>query len=521
MTDCDQGRTPLPGQPASVVHLLRDAARDYPQRWAIRFEGTRLRYQEYAGLVGALAWHWRPMVAPGERVVLLLQNSLDLAVATYAVHALRAQVVALNPGYGERELQAMLSDAQPCLVVADSSVRVDLERLGLPLPADRIARTGSSGCSFLALLQESRALPEELPGHCDLATLQYTGGTTGVPKGVDILHGHLAANLVQREALLPTRKGQEVMLCPMPLFHVSAVAMGLHLCVYAASELVIQRRFDPAAAVHALVHEGVTLLSAAPAIFHDLLRQPALAQVRAGRLVACYSGAAPLPERTLLEFEQITGCPIYEGYGQSEAGPCLTYNPVQGTRKPGSVGIPVPGCELRIVDAGGAVLPAGAVGEICVRGPQVMAGYRNQPQLTAQTIRHGWLHTGDLARQDSEGYVFIQGRCQEVINVGGFKVYPLEVEQTLRECPSVADCAAFAVEDVRLGQVIHAWVTPAAGHRPDVDGLKAYCASRLAHYKIPRRIGITDQLPRTQVGKLARKELKSVSAVEALAHGRT
>lgn len=507
----------LPDMPESVVHLLRDAARDYPQHWAIQFEGHRINYTQYAGLVGALAQELSAHVAPGDRVALLMQNSLDLAVATFAVHALRAQVVALNPGYGERELQAMLADAQPCYLIADDSVRVDLAGVS-PLPADKTMRTGDTGVHFLRLLATPCALPELLPSHADLASLQYTGGTTGTPKGVDILHRHLAANLVQREAWLPTRRGQEIMLCPMPLFHVSAVAMCLHLCAYAASELVIQRRFDAPAAVQALAHQGITLMSAAPAIFHDLLRQPDIESVRQGRLTACYSGAAPLPARTLLEFEQRTGCPIYEGYGQSEAGPCLTYNPVHRQRKPGSVGLPVPGSVLQLVDGNDVPVAVGTIGEIRVQGPQVMAGYRNRPDLTEAVLRDGWLYTGDLAVMDDEGYVSIQGRRHEAINVGGFKVYPLEVEQTLRECASVGECAAFGVDNDRLGQVIHAWITPAPGHTPDIEALQAHCAARLAHYKTPKRIGITDALPRTPIGKLARKELKPVAAAHAPTH---
>ncbi|MET4577920.1 class I adenylate-forming enzyme family protein [Ottowia thiooxydans] len=499
----------LPDIPASVVHLLQDAARDYPQHWAIRFEGSRLRYAEYAGLIGALANELKLRVAPGERVALLMQNSLDLAIATFAIHALRAQVVALNPGYSERELKAMLDDASPCLLLADDSVRAELLVLCPSMAESQIIRTGN-GCGFLRLLESQQPLPDELPNHSHLATLQYTGGTTGVPKGVNITHGHLAANLVQREAWLPTLRGEEVMFCPMPLFHVSAVAMCLHLSVFAASELVVQRRFDAKAAVQTLAQEGVTLMSGAPAIFYDLLRQPDLERVRNGKLRACYSGAASLPERTLVEFRRLTGCPIYEGYGQSEAGPCLTYNPVHRDCKPGSVGLPVLGSELRIVDADGCELPAGSVGEICVRGPHVMAGYRNRPELTAQVLRDGWLHTGDLATKDEDGYVFIRGRHQETINVGGFKVYPIEVEQVLRECESVGECGAFGVIDERLGAVVHAWVTPAPGHLLDAEELRTYCASRLAHYKVPKRIGITTALPRTPIGKLARKELKPV-----------
>lgn len=501
--------TALQGVPASVVHCLQDAARDYPQHYAIRFEGTRLRYVDYAGIIGGLADELRAFVAPGDRVGLLLQNSLDLAVATFAVHALRAQVVAFNPNYGERELRAMLADAGLCFLIVDDAVRVDISSL-CTLPSERILRTGDSGKSFLRLLDTPKELPDDLPNHTDLATLQYTGGTTGQPKGVNISHGHLAANLIQREARLPTQRGEEVMLCPMPLFHVSAVAMCLHLGVFAAAELVIHRRFSASATVHALAHDGITLMSGAPAIFHDLLLQPDIEQIKDGVLRACYSGAAPLPERVLSDFERLTGCPVYEGYGQSEAGPCLTYNPVHGIRKPGSVGLPIEGSVLQIVDEQGNELPTGSIGEIRVRGPHVMVGYRNRPDLTQHVLRDGWLYTGDLARQDEDGYIFIQGRRQEAINVGGFKVYPLEVEQTLRECPSVGDCAAFGVDDERLGQVIHAWVIPAAGQTPDPEALRAYCASQLAYYKTPKRIAITAALPRTAVGKLARKELKPV-----------
>ncbi len=493
--------------PASVVHLLRDAAERHPDLWALRFEGERLRYAEYAGLVGAFAHELRAQVTPGARVALLMQNSLDLAIATFAVHALRAQVVALNPAYGERELAAMLEDAAPSLVLADASVRADLAAL-CPAPLVRMG----DGKSLLRLRGLLRALPQALPTHDDLATLQFTGGTTGRSKGVDILHRQLAFNLVQREAWLPTRRGDEVMLCTMPLFHVSAVAMCLHLSVFAAGELLIHRRFEARAALDALADEGVTLMSAAPAIFHDLLLQPDLARVAQGRLRACYSGAAPLPTRTLEAFERITGCPIHEGYGQSEGGPCLTYNPMHLPRKPGSVGLPVPGGELRLCDPQGEDVPHGSVGEICVRGPHVMAGYRGRPDLTAQALRAGWLHTGDLARQDEDGYVFIQGRLHEAINVGGFKVYPLEIEQTLRECEAVAECAAFAVPDERLGQVVHAWVTPAAGQAPDPQVLRTHCAQRLAHYKVPRRIGVAERLPRTSVGKLARNLLDPVGA---------
>ena len=233
----------LPRIPASVVHMLADAAQARPAAPALSFEGTRLNYRQYAAVVAALAARWRPLVTPGARVALVMPNSLDLAVATFAVHALRAQVVALNPGYSARELSLMLEDAAPSLLVYDQGCKVDVAACCATLAAERIIAV-SGGASFAALAEENQALPTDLPGHDDLATLQYTGGTTGRSKGVNISHRHLAYNLAQREALLPTEYGAETALCVMPLFHVSAVAMSLHLACYAASELIILRRFD-------------------------------------------------------------------------------------------------------------------------------------------------------------------------------------------------------------------------------------------------------------------------------------
>ncbi|WP_431275519.1 class I adenylate-forming enzyme family protein [Variovorax ureilyticus] len=498
--------------PASVVHLLRDAAAECPHAPAIFFEGTRLDYAQYAGLVGAVARRIGARAGAGDRVAILMRNSLDLAVATFAVHALRAQAVPLNPGYSERELALMLADATPCMVLFDDSITLDLPALCPHLDAGAFWCTGD-GNGLAALLPEACALPDALPGHEDLATLQYTGGTTGRPKGVNILHRQIAWNIVQREAWLPTRRGAEVVLCTMPLFHVSAVSMSLHLCLHAHGELVIHRRFNAQAVLQAIAQHRVTLMSAAPTIFYDLLKQP-LDRARLSSLRACFSGAAPLPRETLERFEQATGCAIHEGYGMSEAGPCLTFNPMHRERRAGSVGLPVPGCELQIVDLaeGTTPLPTGHAGQIRVRGPQVMAGYRNLPEQTAQALQGGWLYTGDVALIDEDGYVYIQGRQHDTINVAGFKVYPIEIEQVLLSCPEVGEAAAFAAPDARMGQVVHAWVTAAPGRTVDVERLQSLCAAQLAGYKVPRAIGVLERLPRTSVGKLARNTLAPVAA---------
>ena len=510
---------PLPPVHASVVHMLAEAADDRPAAPAIRFEGSCLNYAQYASAVGALARRWSALVRPGDRIVLVLPNSLDLAIATFAAHALRAQVVPLNPAYPAREMAFMLADAAPALIVYDENARADVGQLAGRL--DGVRRVSvRAGAAFASLADERCPLPLQLPGHEELATLQYTGGTTGRPKGVDITHRQLAWNLAQREALLPTEHGAERMLCTMPLFHVSAVAMCLHLSCRAASELVIHRRFDAQAALAAIARDRITLMSAAPAIYHDLVAHPATAQTDLGSLRACYSGAAPLPARTLERWEALGGSPIYEGYGMSEAGPCMTYNPFGGPRKIGSVGIPVPASELEIVDPDGGTLPLppGQPGEIRVRGPHVMAGYRNLPELTAATLREGWLHTGDIAERDEDGYVFIKARKHDTINVGGFKVYPREVEEVLLASDDVAEAAVFGVTDARLGEVVQAWVVPRAGCAVDPDALVALCRERMIGYKVPRAIGVTGAIPRTSVGKLARTALQPVVPPATVEH---
>jgi len=501
----------LPRVPASVVHMLAEAARERPDAAAIRFEGARLTYRQYASAVAALAASWRDRVSPGDRVALIMPNSLDLAICTYAAHALRAQAAALNPGYSARELAFMLEDAAPSLVVCEQAAKTVVAGLLPGLPADRLVVT-QGGASFAGSGAADHPLPDDLPCHDDLATLQYTGGTTGRSKGVNISHRQLAFNLAQREALLPTVYGEEVALCVMPLFHVSAVAMCLHLACYAASELIIHRRFETAATLSAIGRERVTLLSAAPTIYHSLVSSSAMRGADLSSLRFCYSGAAPLPETTLRHWEALAGCPILEGYGMSEAGPCVTYNPARGVRKAGSVGLPVPGSEVQIVDADdpARVLPNGTPGEIRVRGPHVMAGYRNLPEQTAATLRDGWVHTGDIGSLDADGYLFISGRRHDTINVGGFKVYPREIEEVLLSHPDVLEAAAFAVEDAHYGQVVHAWVVPRPATAPAARTLIDYCATQLVRYKVPHAVGFTASLPKTSIGKLARRELRAV-----------
>ena len=487
----------------TVVHMLADATAQNPDAIALRNGTDSLSYRDYAASVATLAERLGALGARGERIALMMGNSIDMAIAMFAVHAAGAQAVPINPLYTAREAQYILDDAAPVATIHDPAVAGmigTLERTG--------ERLLGGGTDFVA--HGDIALPTPFPAAEDLATLQYTGGTTGYPKGVNITHRQMSVNISQREAILPTEPDRESILCVMPLFHVFAVSMCLHLAVYCRGRLFILERYHPAVLCETLEREKVSVLPAGPTIFTGLLNFDGFAATGLDHLKWCYSGSAPLPEETLRRWEDATGCFILEGYGQTEAGPVLTYNPANGVKKPGSVGIALIDTEVQIVDldTGNAPLSAGTVGEIRARGPQIMAGYRNLPTETADTLRDGWLYTGDIGEYDADGYLFIRDRKKDMAIVGGYNVFPREIDEVLYTHPDVADAAAIGVPDDYYGEVIQAWVTLKPGASSTADDLLAFCAANLAKYKVPKSIVIGEAIPKTNVGKIDKKALR-------------
>jgi long-chain acyl-CoA synthetase len=401
----------------------------------------------------------------GERIATVLGNSIEACVAMFGVLASGAQLVPINPLYTKREVDEIVADADPALVVSET---------------------------FGLKYGKARTLP--LPD--ELALLQYTGGTTGKSKGVNLTHRAIATNVAQREALLPTAMDRERILCAMPLFHSYGMAMGLFLAANCRGTLVILERYRPEEVLRAIQTERITIFPGSPTIFAGLLGHPDFARTDWSSVHTCYSGSAPLPEETLRRWEDAVGAPVYEGYGQTEAGPVLTFNPAKGMRKAGSVGIPVPGTEIRIVD-----------GEVVARGPQIMQGYRNRPEETAAALRDGWLYTGDMGEPDADGYLYIRGRRKDMAIVGGYNVYPREVEEVLASHPAVAEAAVVGGPDDYRGECLHAYV---ALRSPVSTGeLLAYCRERLAKYKVPATLEVLEALPKTSVGKLDKLPLKA------------
>ncbi|HLS54852.1 MAG TPA: AMP-binding protein [Zeimonas sp.] len=498
----------LPRVYPTVVHMLADAAAREPRAEALVCGERRLDYAGYLASVHAFAAELETLGARGARVATLLGNSVDACVAAFGALAAGAQHVPLNPLYAPRELDFILRDAAPVALVADEA---------LAPAVSGIAR--EAGIRHLIVVgPQARRLdcggrppgePPPLPDPDSLALLQYTGGTTGRPKGVDLTHRSIAINVSQREALLPSRRGDRIV-CMMPISHAYGMAMGLFLATYCAGTLVVLPRYVPEAVLETVERERITVFPGSPTVFVGLMAHPGFAGTDWSSVHTCYSGAAPLSTQTLRRWRDAVGAPVYEGYGQTEAGPVLTFNPVRGPVKPGSVGIAVPLTDIEIVDtaSGRKVLAPGERGEIRARGPQCMAGYRNRPGETAEALRDGWLYTGDIGELDADGYLYIRDRKKDMAIVGGYNVYPREVEEVLFLHPDVIDAAVVGIPDGYRGEALLAQVVLRPGAHTPPDALAAHCAANLARYKVPAHLAIVDALPKTSANKTDKNAIR-------------
>ncbi len=508
----------LPTVYPTVVHMLAAAAEIAPDHVAL-IDGERsLTYAEYIRCVGGLAHELVAAGAPARRVALLLDNSLEMAVAMFAVHAAGAQAVPINPIYTEREIGHILRDSTPHVAIANPKVAETVADIGGEFAiTDVIVAGDGDGRRFDIWRDPANAgLPRPLPGADDWASLQYTGGTTGPPKGANGTHRQMSTNISQSEARLPHEPGVERILCVMPLFHCFAVGTCLHPAAYAGGTLVILPRYHPAEVIAAIERHAVTLLPAGPTVFIGLMNYEGFEQADLSSLRCCISGSAPLAAETLAHWEAATGAPILEGYGQTEAGPVISFNSL-GRAKPGSVGTALPQTEIEIVDvdAGRQVLDIGEQGEIRVRGPQIMSGYHNRPEENATTLRDGWLYTGDIGEFDAEGYLFVRDRKKDMAIVGGYNVYPREIDEVLYMHPAVQEAAAVGVPDDYRGEVIHAYVVLKLGVEATPDDILDHCRVNLAKYKIPSILRFVEALPKTTVGKVDKKALRAQTAGSA------
>lgn len=502
----------LPHVHPTVVHMLAAAAEQAPGREALICQGERLNYAQYQRCVAWFADELLALGARDKRVGIVLGNSLDVCIAMFAIHAAGAQAVPCNPLYTGRELRDIFADADLHVLIHAEDRRGIIDPIAAELGIPHCIAVGD-GARRLTVWRDAadRPLPQPLPRPDQLATLQYTGGTTGRSKGVNLTHATVSINISQREALLPVRRDGVRLLCVMPLFHVYAAAMCLHNMVYALGTLVVLPRYAPDAVLELQQRERINIFAGSPTLFVSLLSHADFANTDFSSLELSYSGSAALPEDLLRRWETATGVPVIEGYGQSEAGPVVSFNPLHGLRKPGSVGIPVPGTDVQVVDldAGNTSLPQGEKGEIRLRGPQLMSNYRNLPGETAAALRDGWLYTGDIGEFDADGYLYIRDRKKEMAKVSGFNVFPREIEEVLFMHPAVQEAAVVAAPDDYRGEVVRAFVVPRTAAMPSVDQLVEHCKVNLAKYKWPASIELVSELPKTAVGKIDKKRMRA------------
>jgi long-chain acyl-CoA synthetase len=542
-----------PGVPAHLEipempldQVVRRAARTYGTRPALVFFGRRISFVELDGLVDRFCAGLQGLgVRKGTPVSLHLPNCPQFVIAYYGVLRAGGVVVPHNPLYTEPEIARQLQDSgaevavtltllYPRVAGAAKQAKVrevvvtgihefmgPVARLLYPLKARRegqwVAVRPQPGVRrFSELLRAANPQPVPVDPE-DPAAYLYTGGTTGVPKAAVLTHRNLVANLLQAASWDPhLRPGQEVALAVLPFFHSYGMTSVLNFSLWMGATLVLIPRFDPKLVLEAVRRHRPTLFHGVPTMYIALLNTPELPRVSFRSVRAGISGAMGLPLEVQRQWEAVTGGRLVEGYGLTEASPVTHCNPLYGTRKPGSIGVPVPDTDARVVDPEtGAPLAPGEVGELVVRGPQVMRGYLNRPEETAQVLRDGWLRTGDMARMDEDGFFYVVDRKKEMINVGGLKVFPREVEEVLYQHPAVREAAAVGVPDPARGEVVKAFVALKEGHQVSEQELVEFCRQRLAPHKVPRAVEVRPQLPKTLIGKVLRRALAEEERAKA------
>ena len=489
----------------SPVQLLNDAARLSPTTVAYVCGDTSLTYAEAGRIASGLREALTDMGAKGRAVALVLPNGIPVCLYSFAAQSAGAMVCAVNPTYTARELGQVITDAEPAVIVCGEGTEHAV-RAAAPVSARVLVVPDDTEAWLADAPRTSGSLP--VPPPDTIGTLQYTGGTSGRPKGVMLTNGAVARNIVQREAMLPTVPGDERVLCVMPLFHVFAQSMCLHLTAMARGTLVILPRYKPGETLDAIERHRITRFPAGPTVFNGLIATPGFEARDWSGLRCAYSGSAPLSVATLTRWEAATGAPIYEGYGQTEAGPILTFNGPSHPARPGTVGLPVEGTEIRLLDLvdPGCDARPGEAGEIAACGPQIMSGYKGLSEETAEALSAGgWLRTGDVGRFDEAGYLVIEDRKKDLVLVGGYNVYLREVDEVLMAYPSVAEAAVIGVPDSYRGERLVAYVV---GGDLSEAALRAHCEERLVRYKQPFEYVLTEALPRTPAQKIDKRALR-------------
>jgi long-chain acyl-CoA synthetase len=526
----------------TLGNILSQTASKYPGHTALLFFGRKITFAELDGLVNRFSHALSGLgVNKGDRVALMLPNIPQMVIAYYGTLRIGAIAVATNPLYLAHELEVQLKDSGAEILVAVDMFypvisralpKTSVKKLilcgikdYLPFPLNLLypikAKIEKQWVSvkrvppiydFLSLLSEAQATPViTAVSPDDTAILQYTGGTTGTPKGAVLTHRNLVANAVHNKVwLIGGKEGEERILAVIPFFHVYGMTTAMNLGMLLGAELILLPKFHTKEVLEFINKYRPTIFPGIQAMYLAIGNYPNIHKYDLTSIKAAISGAGPLMREVQERFEQLTRARIVEGYGLSEASPVTHCNPVFGRRKMGSIGLPFPDMEAMIVDieTGEKEMPVGETGELVVKGPQVMKGYWNKPDETAKALRGGWLHTGDIARMDEEGYFFIVDRIKDMIKTVGENVYPREVEEVLFTHPKVKDVVVVGLPDGFKGEKIKAYIILKEGVTATANEIIQHCREQLSKFKVPKEVEFRDQLPKTLVGKVLRRVLR-------------
>jgi long-chain acyl-CoA synthetase len=492
----------------NLATALVDAAEQHADRPALRLDEHVLSYADFHDTARAVAGVLRARgLEPGDRVGMVFPNVPAFPLAFYGALTAGCAVVPMNPLLKAREIEYYLKDSAVSLVIAWDGA------------ADASREAGASTDTEVLVLPATGPTPDQLAegeavdgpverADDDTAVVLYTSGTTGSPKGAELTHANLLTNARTSARTLMEITADDVVMGCLPLFHVFGLTCGLNASVLSGSCLTLLPRFDGAKALEIVGRDRVTIFEGVPTMYSAMLHVGDRDRYDVSSLRVCCSGGSAMPVEVLRGFEEAFGCIVLEGYGLSETSPVASFNHPHAERKPGSIGTPVAGMEMRLVDDHGEDVAGDAVGEIAIRGEGLMKGYWGRPEATEESIPDGWFRTGDLARRDDDGYYFIVDRKKELIIRGGYNVYPREIEEALYEHPAVAEVAVVGIPHGDLGEEVGAAVALKPDASATVEELRAFAKERVAAYKYPRHVWVLDELPKGPTGKILRRSVE-------------
>ena len=499
---------------ADLNSMLAGTVADHGERPAIRLDGLVLSYAQLHDAAGRLTSVLKSLgVSAGDRVAVMLPNVPAFPIVFFGALGAGAVVVPMNPLLKSREIAYYLGDSG-AKVLFTWPAAADEAAKGAAETGVQVIEVAEPALDTLLAGQVAAQWAEPAAG--DDAVILYTSGTTGKPKGAQLTHANLYRNAELTAVTLLQNGPDDVVMGCLPLFHVFGLTCGLNAALFGGSSLTLLPRFDPGQALQIIGRDKVTIFEGVPTMYAAMLHHLDDAQADVSSLRLCVSGGAALPVEILRGFEESFHCMILEGYGLSETSPVASFNHPDKVRKPGSIGTPIVGVRMRVVDADGTDVPVGEVGEIVIAGHNIMKGYWHQPEATAGAMMKGegeaggdWFRTGDLARVDEDGYFYIVDRKKDVIIRGGYNVYPREVEEVLYEHPAVAEAAVVGIPHDELGEEIGAAVKLKPGETVTADQLIAFARDRIAPYKYPRNVWLVPGLPKGPTGKILRREVHS------------